>query len=85
MATIPMQKWDALEVDLRSVVCRLIEAADPGNAVLSDDFLFWTYPAAYGYSSSYETAELLEKALVKARDTFLPLIPAGTLALSSLE
>ncbi|KAJ8080015.1 hypothetical protein PM082_016841 [Marasmius tenuissimus] len=66
MAIIPMQKWDVLKVDLRSVVRKLIEAADLGNVVLLDDFLFWTYPAAYGYSSSYETAELFEKALVKA-------------------
>ncbi|KAL0063615.1 hypothetical protein AAF712_009472 [Marasmius tenuissimus] len=66
MAMIPMQKWDMLEVDLMSVVRRLIEAADPGNIELSDDFLFWTYPATYGYSSSCKTAELLEKALDKA-------------------
>ncbi|KAJ8074589.1 hypothetical protein PM082_015492 [Marasmius tenuissimus] len=79
------QQWDALEVSLRRLVRGLIQAADPGNVVLSGDFSFWTYPAAYGHKSSYDTSEFPQKALANARDMFLPLIAPGTLALSCLE
>ncbi|KAL0062093.1 hypothetical protein AAF712_011020 [Marasmius tenuissimus] len=77
--------WDLLEIGLRRLVRGLIEAADPGEVLLSEQFSMWTYPAHYGYKRPHNSSESLQRAAAASRDAFLPLLATGTLALTCLE
>lgn len=76
-----VHEWENLEHALKVLVTAMLEVGPVDKVFMSSRFSLWPFPASYGFKKPHSSVQGLQKAAASSRDSFLPLIAAGTLGL----